>query len=825
MTQTNKMNKSKWFGILLPVILFLILSFAYFSPLLKGEVIKTQDITMHRSMAKEVTDFAKKTGENSLWLNGTFSGMPAYLIQAKYSNNWIQKLVKPILKIPRPASYLFLYFLFFYVLLLLLKCKPWVSFVGALAYGFNSAFFIWMSTGHMTKALTLTFMAVVVAGVLLAYNKKALLGSVLAAFGLSWMIGANHPQITYYAGLMTLVLVATYFVYALKEKALLPFFKASGFLLLGALLAVGTNYSRLATTMEYGKYSTRGQSELSDASGQKTTGLDKDYILDYSYNVGEAFSAFIPRFKGGGNAEPVGEKSHVYKLIAKQDKRYAKQVAQHLPLYWGSQPIVGAPFYFGAVLCFLFVFGLFVVKGKDKWWLALTVLLAFLLSLGKYFPGLSNFMLDYFPGYNKFRDVKNIIVIQQFAMALLGVLAIREVLKPEGDKKLLWKGLKYAFAITGGFALLFAIAPGLAGDFSGSMDAGMGSEEIVNALKADRRMVLQADAFRSFLFVGFAALSLWALFKQKLKAQYALAIWAVLILADMWTVNKKYLNNDNFQAKRKSAVVVQKTEADKYILQDQDPHYRVLNLTVNPFSDGTTSYYHNSIGGYHGAKLERYQELIEYGISPEIQQMQKGFSKVQSQLDVDQLFAGLKVLNMLDTRYIIHNAQAAPLVNNSALGAAWFVPEIRFVENADAEIRAIRQFDPAKEALVDQRFSAKVKTLNYQVDSSASLQLLSYLPNYAKYKTANKNDAFAVFSEIYYPAGWYASIDGEPADIIRANYVLRGLNIPAGEHVVEFSFQPETYAKGEKISLASSVLLLLMSLGIVFVELKKRKEA
>lgn len=811
-------------SIIVASLLFLVLSFAYFSPLLQGKVIKTQDITMYKGMSKELTDYRNEHGKEALWTNRYFSGAPSFLVSTQYHGNLISKILLPVQKIPRPASYLFISLILFFILLKVMGINTWISAVGALAYSLNTMFFVWVGTGHMSKAFTLTFMALLVGGIYYAYNQKKIIGSLIAAFALSWMINAGHPQITYYAGIMVLIMAITYFIFALKEKVILDFLKTSGLLAIAAILAIGTNYSRLATTMEYGKYSTRGQSELTDASGNKTTGLDKDYILDYSYDMAEAVSAFIPRFKGGGNAEPLGEKSHLYKLIASQDKNYARRVAQALPLYWGSQPISAAPFYFGAVLVFLFVFGLFVLKGREKWWLAITVLAAFLLSLGKYFPALSNIMLDYFPGYNKFRDVKNIVVIEQFAMALLGVLAIKEVVTKKVSEKQFMNALKYSFAITGGFALIFALIPNLAGDFSSAMDAHMGAPEIAEALRADRKMVLRADAFRSFVFVTLAAITLLAYWKNKLKAQYALLAWGVLIVVDLWPINKKYLNNDNFESKRKAEIPIEMTPADKAILQDNSLDYRVLNLTVNPFSDGTTSYYHNSIGGYHGAKLERYQELIEHGISPDISNLQNSFSNIRTQADVDSVFSTLKILNMLNTKYIIHNPNAQPLLNKSALGNAWFVDSYKIVANADEEVAQLKTFNPAQNALIDKRFEKQIDNLSIQKDSNASIRLVTYEPNYLKYESLNNYDGLAVFSEIYYPAGWIAKINGEEVPYFRTDYVLRGIRIPAGKNTIEFSFHPKTYFMGEKVSLASSLILLLLAIGVAVVEYRKKKK-
>lgn len=808
---------------LLAIAGILIITAVYFSPMLEGKVLKPQDVTMYLGMSKEVKDFRAETGEDPLWTNRAFSGMPAYLISVKYKGDLVKKLLVPILKIPRPASYLILNFLLFYIALMLLGVKNWISLVGSLMYGFNSAFFIWLDTGHMTKALTLTFMALAVGGIMYAYNKKRVMGSVIAAIALSWMISANHPQITYYAGIMILILGLTYLVFAIKEKQLANFLKTSGLLLIAVILAAGTNYSRLTMVMEYGKYSTRGESELTDTKGVKTSGLDKDYILDYSYDMAEAVSAFIPRFKGGGNAEPLGEKSHVYQLIAPQDRNYAKRISQALPLYWGSQPITMAPFYFGAVLVYLFVFGLFVLKGKDKWWLAMTVLVAFLLSLGKYFPALSNFMIDHFPGYNKFRDVKNIIVIQQFAMALTGVFAIKQVVDRNISDKQFINALKYSVAIAGGFALLFALIPGLAGDFSGAMDARMGNAAIVDALKADRKMVLRADAFRSFIFVALSAIVLFAYWKNKLKAQYALAAWAILILTDMWPVDKKYLNNNDFISKRKAEVPIPKTKADQFILTDKDPDYRVLNLTVDPFSDGTTSYYHKSLGGYHGAKLQRYQELISNGIYPDIQKMQNAFKTIRTQEDVDRMFASLHILNMLNTRYVIHNRDAQPLMNRSALGNAWFVDSVKIVENADAEIAAVKTFDPAKTVIVDQRFAKFIEGKSFKKDTTAFVMLDSYAPNNLVYKYKSNTDQLLVFSEIHYPEGWHVYLNGEETNYFRVNYVLRGMVAPAGEHEITFEFKPHKYFAAAKVSMVASLLLILGLLFTVYFEFKNKK--
>jgi hypothetical protein len=756
-----------------------------------------------------------------------FGGMPTYLISSKYPGNFITKIQKIFYKIPRPASYLILNFGLFFLLLLIFNVNVWISFVGALAFGLNSAFFVWIDTGHMSKANAITYMALVVAGVIIAYRQKLLKGGVLAALGLSFMVNANHPQMTYYAGIMVAIIGITYLIYAIKNKTFPSYLKSSAVLIFAATLALGANFSRLYTTYEYSKYSIRGESELTFQDKDKTSGLDKSYILDYSYDLGEAITAFIPRFKGGGMAEPLGESSAFYKTLEKtQGKKRAAQIAQNSPLYWGTQPISGAPFYYGAVLCFLFVLGLFVVKGKEKWWVIATVAVAFLLSLGKNIPFLANFMVDYFPAYNKFRDVKNIIVIQQFAMALLGVLAIKEISTHSLDNKTFINHLKWAFGITGGLALIFAILPGLAGDFVGHSDVQLAQSgwprNLIDALQSDRKTILRADAFRSFIFVTLAAAGLWAFWTKKIKAQYAIVLWAVLIFADMWPINKRYLNNEDFVSKRKSEAPFTPSKANLAILQDKTPDYRVLNMAVSPFNDASTSYFHKSIGGYHGAKMQRYQEMIEQHISPEIQKIGTRLQKIKTQEEADSIFIGLNTINMLNTKYIIYNPEAAPLLNKSSMGNAWFVRESILVKNADEEIAMVDKINLKNSALIDQRFQEFVpKQLQY--DENASIILSSYAPNKLVYSTTTQSEQLAVFSEIYYPKGWIATIDEIETPHFRANYLLRSMVIPAGKHEVVFQFEPQSYKIGNKISFASSFILLLAIVGLIFIEIRKCK--
>ena len=800
------------------VVIFIAISFLYFYPLLEGKWINATDGQMYHGMSKEIQDFRDK-GEEALWTGRTFSGMPSYLISTVYKGNIPASIQAFVRNIPFPADVLFFSFVFFFILGLVLKTKPWVSFAGALAYGFTTFSFVLIGTGHATKAHTITYMALLVAGVLLAYRGKFLWGSLLSAFSLSWMINANHPQMTYYAGIMILIIVITYFITAFREKELPKFFKASTLLLIAALLAVGTNFGKLWTVYEYGKYSMRGTSELKVDEQNQTSGLNRDYILDYSYDLGEAMTAFIPRFKGGGMGEPLGQNSATFQLFEKyQGKQAAMKACERLPLYWGTQPISMAPFYYGAVLCFLFVLGLFLVRGPDKWWIVAVVVISFLLSLGKNLPLLSNFMIDYFPGYNKFRDVKNIIVIQQFAMALLGLLAVREIYLGNIEKKALLKKLMYSWIIVGGLALVFVLIPGLAGNFSSPSDVQI-DEQLVNVLRIDRESILRTDAFRSFAFVSLAAGIIWLFVQKKIKPAYAIVAWALLILVDLLPVNKKYLNSDNFASKSKVTAPFSKSNADKEILNDPDPNFRVLNLTVNPFSDGSTSYFHKSIGGYHGAKMKRYQEVVDFYLLSEIRDIVKGF---QNPTSLDSLIGQLPAINMLNTKYIIYNPEYAPIENYQINGHAWFVDNVVFVKDANEEIQAIGDYDMKSEAAVHQSFQDGVKNIGFSPEST--IELLEYQPNMLKYKASVIDEnSFAVFSEIWYPKGWNVYIDGQETDLLRANYILRALVIPKGEHEIVFKFEPNSYYIGNKISLASSLVLLLVCAAGVFVFIKRRK--
>ena len=810
---------------ILVIVLFLVISVIYFSPVLEGKSLQSSDGAQFKGMSKEIVDYRNATGKEALWSNNMFSGMPAYLTSTLYSGELISKIQKSITAISQPVMILTLSFSFFFMLCILLDIGVWAAFAASLAYGFMTFTFVVMVTGHLTKAHALTYISLIVAGILVAFKKNKIGGSLMAALGLSLMLSANHLQMTYYAAILALIIGITYLVFAIKEKSLPDFSKTSGFLLIAVLFAVGTNFARLYTTYEYGKYSIRSQSDLSLNGENESSGLDKEYILDYSYDLGEAMTAFIPRFKGGGMSEPLTTSSESYKFLAEAQgaDKAKKMVESGMPMYWGSQPISGAPFYFGAVLCFLFVLGIFLVKGKDKWWLVAVFIFSLLLSLGKNFSFLTNIMLDYFPGYNKFRDVKNIIVIEQFAMALLGALAIKEVYQRKISNAEFLKGLKYAFGITGGLALIFAVIPGLAGSFTGKTDAQylqMGwPQQLIDALMADRQSMLRIDAFRSFIFVLLAAGGLWAHWNNKIKAQYAIILWVGLIVVDMWPVDKKYFNNDNFTSKKQVATPFQEMPVDKEIKKDKDLYYRVLNLQ-NPMADARTSFFHKSLGGYHGAKVKRYNELYTYTIEPEMRTLIEGFKKPET---IDSLMNHLSVINMLNTKYLIYDLSQPPLPNIHALGNAWFVKTAKVVDSANQEVTSMKSFDPKSTAIVNKSFEKDLSGFS-SGSGEGEIKLTEYQPNFLKYDaTVNTGSQLAVFSEIYYPKGWKSFIDGKEAPHIQADYVLRAMVIPVGKHQIEFKFEPSSYYMGNKVSLGSSILLLLAIGGYLFYSFKIKK--
>jgi len=833
----DKINFKKYIPYLVALLAFVLISLIYFSPALEGKKLKQGDIDRFKGMSKEITDFKSTSGgENTLWTNNMFSGMPAYFISVQFEGNLFKKINKILqLGLPHPANQVFVYFLGFFILLLVMRVKPWIAALGAFAFAFSSYFFIIIEAGHNSKAAAVAYMAPVVAGIILTYRGKYLAGALLTAFFLALEISANHLQITYYLFLIILVYGIFELVETIRNKNWTHFVKATGVLLIAALLAVGTHATSLLISSDHTQYTTRGKSELTNNAPNKTSGLDRDYITQWSYGVTETMTLLVPDFMGGASYGDAGEKSNMYDLLIKYrvPRNDAKAISAQLPLYWGTQPFTSGPVYAGAIIIFLFIFGLFVVKGKLKWWLLTVTILSIMLAWGKNFMWFTDLFLDIFPGYNKFRAVTMILVIAEFAIPLLGILALTKIFEKERDDKALMKGLKYTVYILGGILLLLIAVPGMLFDFSNPGDTDFLSRlgfpqemfnEAIAALESDRARILRLDAFRSLAFIVLAAGLIWFYLKKKIKMAYVLAGLTLLILIDMWAVNKRYLNDDNFVRSNVVENPFQPSDADKQILQDRTPGYRVLNLTVNPFSDASTSFFHHSIGGYHGAKLKRYQELIELQIDPEMNRLMNVLRTSADPGQLDGILGGLPVLNMLNTRYLIIMSSNGPMpvLNQHAMGSAWFVSDFEVVENADAEILAVGDIDPAESLVVDRRFAAALDGKSFRTDSSAAIILENYKPNHLTYKTSAPTEQLAVFSEVYYPNGWDAYIDGEPTEHFRANWILRAMTVPAGNHTIEFKFQPSIYSTGESISLASSILLLLLVVVYGVIEVRKK---
>lgn len=794
------------------------------SPLLEGKTIQQSDIVHFKGMAKELQDYRSETGEEALWTNSMFSGMPAYMISVIYKGNWARELHIILQRTFPMAAKMILYFVGFYILLLTLGIKRWLSIVGAIAFGLSSYFLIILSAGHNSKADAIGYLPVVIAAVLITFRGKRIPGAILFTLGLSLEILAGHPQITYYGLILLVIYGIVELAYAIKEKTLLPFVKSVLFLLAGMVIAVGMNFSQLYSTYKYSKETIRGPSELTSNNENKTTGLDKDYVVQWSYGIDETLTLLIPNFKGGASQINAGLDSKSYEALRQHNVQNPRQSIQMVSMYHGKQPSTAGPVYVGAIVVFLFILALFIINGRYKWWLLSATIVSIVLSWGGNVMGLTSFLLDYLPLYNKFRAPSMTLVIAEITIPLLGFIGLNNILTGKTDKQVLLKGLKWATIITGGISLLFIIFPSMIGDFSSPYDFQLKLPDwLIDAAMADRVAALRSDAFRSFLFIVLAAgvLYLWQI--KKLKTNLLIAALGILILVDLWAVDKRYLNNDNFVSKREATNPFPEMPVDKAILKDNDLYYRVLPLQ-NPFQDARASYYHKSLGGYSAAKLRRYQEIIDYHLIPEIQEMIKD---LQAGQQPDSVFNNLSVINMLNARYVIYDLNSNPLRNNSTFGNAWFINDYQIVKNADEEITTLKNINPSERATIDQRFSNFVNEKQFRKDPNGSIVLTEYEPNYLKYTAKTTSDQLAVFSEIYYDEGWNAYIDGKKVPHFRVDYVLRALVLPAGEHTVEFKFHPKSYYTGDKVSLASSLLLLLAiaGYGIAAYRRKNQEEA
>ena len=794
------------------VLGFILISLIYFYPVLQGKKIAQSDIAQYTGMAKEQIDFRASENSEPYWTNSAFGGMPTYQLGANYPHEYINKLDSALRILPRPADYLLLYFLGFYVLLLVLKADPLKAFFGALAFGFSTYLIIILGVGHNAKAHAIAYMPLVVAGVLLVFQRRFLVGGLLTMFAAALELNANHPQMTYYLLFLILIITAFYCYKQLKDKEYKSLFTAFGIFVIAGILAIGANATSLLATAEYAKYSTRGKSELTfSPDGSKSTSdnaMTHDYITEYSYGIAESFNLISPRIFGGSNGENIGANTNMYEfLIGKSvPEDQAKEFVSSMPAYWGDQPIVAAPAYIGAVVFFLCLVALFLDKRKIKYVFVAGTVVSLILSWGKNFPILTDFFIDTIPMYNKFRAVSSIQVILELCIPVLAIMGLQSFFKEEKAQQL--KGLYLSGGVFFGI-IAFLIAIKSQFSFSGGSDdyyLQNYGPEFINALKEDRKSLYSADLLRSGFLVLLAFGLLWFFVKNKISKSTAVILVGIIMISDLFFIDKNYLNAKSFVSPSEVDVPFQPTASDLEILRDTS-HYRVFEVNGN-MSSSRASYFHQSIGGYSAVKPRRMQQLFDYQIAKN----------------------NMEVLNMLNTKFIIQTDKEGkefPTYNPNYNGNAWFVQKVKFVDSPDEEMKALDSIDSKKVVVVNQReFGPFIKgdlTL-FNVDSTATIQLLSYQPNHLKYVSSNTNSGVAVFSEMYYADGWNATIDGKAASHFRADYALRAMKIPAGKHSIEFKFEPQVVKTGSTIALISFILMILLLGVAIYIEQKKANQ-
>ena len=793
---------------------------------MQGKRVKQHDMEMHKGMAQELTQYRESTGETALWTNSAFSGMPAWNISAPQKTNLFQYVHKVLsIGLPSPLGSVFISMLGFFILLLVLDVGVWVSALGAIAYGFTSYLYIIIGAGHNAKAVAMAYMAPVIAGVLLTYKGKYLWGLVLTAIAASLELYANHLQITYYLILILVVIVIAEFISDIRQKKLLHFVKASLMLVLVAVISVLTFSTKLYANYEFGKETTRGKPVLTSNESNQTKGLDRDYITQWSYGKGETWSLMIPNAKGGASAY-IGKQNPV---LEKADRQFKDSIAQS-NAYWGDQPGTSGPVYVGAIVVFLFVLGALTVKGKLKWALLIATVLSILLSWGKNFMGFTNFFLDYIPGYDKFRAVSMTLVIAEVTMPLLGFLGLAEMVKsPENAKKNMTKFF-IALGVTAGFCLLFYLMPKTFFNFLSqeeakqfaSMSAGKDGAiyaQFASQLEDVRVAIFRKDALRSLIFIILAAVPLFLYVKGKLKAVPAFAVLAALILVDMFPIDKRYLNNDNFIDKAKFDKPFVASPANQYILNDKALSYRVADITRDMFNDASTCYFHKSIGGYSGAKLRRYQDVITQYLGPGLNRLRSA----KTAEDMARQLAQQEVLNMLNTKYIIFNPQSQPFENPFAYGNAWMVNDVQIANTPNDEFNALATSDLHRTAIIGKEFEQEVASYRPQAEDG-SITLTDYKPNQLTYSFSASENKLVVFSEIWTSKGWTMRIDGQESPLLRANYLLRAAMVPAGQHEIVMRYEPKIWKVGGIVSLVSSLAIILFAVATIVLALVKKKE-
>jgi hypothetical protein len=782
---------------------FLLITTIYFYPLLEGKDLIQGDVVNADGMSKELKDYHKATGEYAYWTNSMFGGMPAYQIFSPTPLN-IYFYIGQTIQQPLPYytfAIILMALICFYILLTTLGFSKVLAAIGAFAYAFASYNVIIIEAGHITKAYAIAIMPLVIAGFLQTYRGKYLFGALLTAIGLGMNIAQNHVQITYYIALTLGVFVFVEFIYSIKERTLPKFAKATATIFAAVILAILPNIYDIFYTYDYGKESTRSKSELTNVSSNTTGGLDRDYAFMWSYGKMETFTLLIPNFNGGSSNSELSKKSNLYQALRSNGfpDQECKRYTQSAPTYWGDQPFTSGPVYAGAIICFLFVLGLMIIPGRNKWWLLAAGILGVMMSWGKNFPLLNDFLFNYLPGVNKFRTVSMSLVIPSFTMVLLALMALKAFFEEKLDPQKIQKSMVIALASTAGVALVFLLFGGSVFSFSAASDtqiAGQGGQWFVDAVMADRASMFRMDALRTILFILVAFGAMWLYLKSKLSKTVTISIIAAAIVLDIWLVDTRYLSASDFKSKHSVNNAIQESDVDLSIKQDPDLSYRVFNVAGNPFNDSRTSFYHKSIGGYHGAKLRRYQEIID-----------NQFSKNMN----------VKVLNMLNVKYFIappqeQGADVQIQRNVAALGNAWFIDTLKVVENADAEMAALRGFEPATTTILNKEFAPMVKGWQTGHDSTSTIKLIEYKPDYLKYQVDAKKVEFAVFSEIYYPKYWNVTIDGQKAEHFRVNYILRAMIVPQGKHVIEFKFVPQAWLTAQKVAMWGSILVALLIL-------------
>lgn len=825
----------KWLPDVLAVVLFALISFAYFFPAdIEGKILYRHDSAASKGLGREMAEYKAQTGEVTRWMNSVFSGMPTYQSAPEYtSTKGVQGALSVYhLFLPENVWYVFAYLLGFYILLRAFDFRQSLAVLGSIIWAFSTYFLIIIAAGHIWKVMALAYLPPMIAGVVLSYRGKYLWGFIVTAIFSAFEVNANHVQMTYYFLFVILFMIIAYLVDAIRKKELARFGKATAVCAAGAVIGICLNLSNLYHTWEYSKETMRGKSELvkKDVANQTSTGLDRDYITQWSYGIDETWTLLVPNTKGGASV-PLVESETAMKHA---DPNFAP-IYQQLGQYWGEQPGTQGPVYVGAFVLMLFILGLFIVKGPMKWALLAATVLSVLLAWGKNFMPFTNFFIDYVPMYAKFRTVASILVIAEFTIPLLAMLALKKIVD---EPEILTKRIKtvyLSFGLTGGIAVLFALFPTLFfSDFisSNEMKALMTLPQeyvnpVIDNLRDMREAVFTADCWRSALVVVIGTLCLLLFKARKLKANYMVGAIIVLCLIDLWQVNKRYLNNDMFVPKSEREAPIQETETDRIILQDKTDlgNYRVLNLASNTFNENETSYFHNSIGGYHAAKLRRYQDMIDMYIAPEMGSLMQAVPQAggdMSKVNGDSIFP---VLNMLNARYFIlplQDGQTVPVQNPYVYGPAWYVDNLTYVDNANAEIERVGKMDIRHEAVADKRFEAQLKTAVKQ-DSISVVKLTSYMSDRLTYDVNSSKGGVIVFSEVYYP-GWTATVDGQPVELGRVNYLLRAVNVAPGKHKIELAFHPKSVTTTETIAYVAYAVLLLAILLLAYIEYRKKRK-